>query len=186
MQTHDENTVKWVNDIAEHDSQKAFKSLYHYYFERLLRFVFLYIPLIAEAEEIVSDIFISLWNGRKKLLEINNFDAYLYGMARYKAISHLRSRTENKISIQEVSIDLFTSTETTPEDDLISQEKITQLNNAINALPYKCKMAFKMVREDKMKYKDVAIVLDISVKTVEAHLATATRKLREALSPYQK
>ncbi len=43
-------------------------------------------------------------------------------------------------------------------------------------------MAFKLVREDKMKYKDAAQVLDISVKTLEAHITTAVKKIREALS----
>ena len=56
-----------------------------------------------------------------------------------------------------------------------------QLNNAIEALPAKCKTAFKLVREDKLKYKEVAAILEISVKTLEAHLATAIKKLREFL-----
>ena len=80
------------------------------------------------------------------------------------------------------TIDLFTSTETTPEEELISQEGIHRLNLAIDSLPAKCKMAFKLVREDKLKYKEVAAILDISVKTLEAHLANAVRKLRETLA----
>lgn len=55
-------------------------------------------------------------------------------------------------------------------------------NEAINTLPDKCKMAFKLIREDKMKYKDAANILEISVKTLEAHIATAVRKLRESLA----
>ena len=43
-------------------------------------------------------------------------------------------------------------------------------------------MAFKLVREDKLKYKEVAAILDISVKTLEAHLASAIKKLRESLT----
>ena len=53
---------------------------------------------------------------------------------------------------------------------------------AIDSLPAKCKMAFKLVREDRLKYKEVAAILDISVKTLEAHLANAVRKLRETLA----
>nr|WP_239060652.1 RNA polymerase sigma-70 factor [Bacteroides sp. 519] len=156
--------------------------MYLHYFERLQRFVFLYISSFAEVEEIVSDALLSIWDNRKKLPDISNPDAYIYTVARYKAISHLRSRQENKISMHEITVDLFAHTETTPEDDMISKEKTDQLNNAINSLPYKCKMAFKLVREDKMKYKEVAAILEISVKTVEAHITTATRKLREALN----
>ena len=86
-----------------------------------------------------------------------------------------------QVSLDEISIDLFTSTETTPEEELISQEGIHRLNLAIDSLPAKCKMAFKLVREDKLKYKEVAAILDISVKTLEAHLTNAVRKLRELL-----
>ena len=84
--------------------------------------------------------------------------------------------------MDEISVDLFTSTENTPEEELISKEKIKRLNQAIDSLPAKCKMAFKLVREDKLKYKEVATILDISIKTLEAHLANAVRKLREALA----
>ena len=87
-----------------------------------------------------------------------------------------------QIELNELSIDLFIHTETTPEDDLISKERINRLNKAIDSLPNKCKIAFKLVREDKLKYKEVAAILDISVKTVEAHLASAIKKLRESLT----
>ena len=101
---------------------------------------------------------------------------------RYKIIDHLRTNVEKNIRLDDLQIDLFAAVETTPEDDLITQEQVELLNDAINSLPNKCKIAFKMVREDKMRYKDVAEALEISVKTLETHLATATRKLREILS----
>jgi len=174
--------VQWVCEIAMSDSQKAFRLLYLYYFDRLLRFASLHVISHSEAEELVSDTFMAIWNGRKTLLEVANFDAYIYSVMRYKIISHLRSQIQKNVSLDDLQVDMFASTETTPEDDLITQEQVELFNEAINSLPYKCKMAFKMVREDKMKYKDVASILEISVKTLEAHLSTATRKLRDALS----
>lgn len=174
--------ASWICEIAVSDSQSAFRSLYLHYFDRLLRFASLHVISHSEAEELVSDTFIAIWNGREKLLEVANFESYIYSILRNKIVSHIRSQANPNISLDEVQIDIFASTETTPEDDLISQEQVELLNNAINLLPNKCKMAFKMVREDKMKYKDVAAILEISVKTLEAHLATATRKLREVLA----
>lgn len=164
------------------DSQTAFKSLYLAYFQKLMRFTSLYAPTTVEAEEIVSDTFLSLWNNRKALPEVANLDAYLYGIARHKAISLYRTRHMEKVQIDENTIDLFAHTDTTPEEELISKECVDHLNEAIDTLPDKCKMAFKLIREDKMKYKDAANVLEISVKTLEAHIATAMRKLREALA----
>ena len=153
-----------------------------YYFDRLLRFGSLHIISHSEAEEIVSDTFLAVWKNRRSLLNITNFDAYIYTVMRHKIITHLRSNAHNNVSLDDMHVDFFDSTETTPEEDYITQEQVEILNKAINSLPHKCKMAFKLVREDKMKYKDVAAILEISVKTLETHLATATRKLREALS----
>ena len=163
--------MQWVCEIALSDSQTAFKSLYLAYFQRLMRFTSLYVPSSVEAEEIVSDTFLSLWNNRKSLPEISNFDSYIYGIAATKPSAYTGHNIWRS-QIDENTIDLFAHTDTTPEEELISKECIDHLNEAINTLPDKCKMAFKLIREDKMKYKDAANILEISVKTLEAHIAT--------------
>ncbi len=177
-----DNIMQWVCEMALSDSQTALKSLYMAYFGSLMRFTGIYVSTPAEAEEIVSDTFLAIWNNRKQLPGISNFDSYIYTIARHKAISYYRKQHMEQVSLDEISIDLFTSAETTPEEELISREGIRRLNQAVDSLPTKCKMAFKLVREDKLKYKEVAAILDISVKTLEAHLANAVRKLRETLA----
>lgn len=146
-----------------------------------MRFIRLYISSKEEAEEIVSDIFIALWQNRKNLPEVNNFDSYIYKIAYYKIVSLFRRQYGEKENLDVSNIDLFLRTETTPEIELITKENIHLLNSAVNTLPDKCKLTFKLIREDKLKYKEVAEIMNISVKTVEAHLATAIRKLRETL-----
>lgn len=173
---------QWVCEIALYDSQTAFKSLYMAYYQRLTRFISLYVSSPLEAEEIVSDTFMTLWNNRKTLPEVSNFDSYIYTIARYKAISFYRSQHIENVVLDENNIDLFIHTETSPEEELISKECVKCLNDAINTLPDKCKMAFKLIREDRLKYKEAATILDISVKTLEAHITTAVRKLRETLA----
>jgi len=168
--------------MALSDSQTAFKSLYTAYVNPLLRFVSHYVSTPMEAEEVISDTFLTIWNNRKTLPDVSSFDSYIYSIARNKAISFYRGQHMKKVDIDEKSIDLFFQTDTTPEEELIAKEEIDRLNAAINALPNKCKMVFKLVREDKLKHKEVATILNISIKTVEAHLATAIKKLREALA----
>lgn len=168
--------------MALSDSQTALKSLYITYFQRLMRFASLYVSSPGEAEEIVSDTFLAVWNNRQSLPDISNFDSYIYTIVRFKAISYYRKKHMEEITLEEIPVDIFAYTETTPEEELISKEEIDHLNAAIDSLPPKCKLAFKLIREDKMKYKEVAAILDISVKTLEAHLANAIKKLRKALS----
>lgn len=167
--------------MAISDSQPAFKSLYMAYFPRLMRFVSLYVSSSVETEEIVSDTLLAVWNNRHVLPDITNVDSYIYAIAHNKVISYYRVKKIKKVDLEEYDIDLFIHTDTTPEEELINKESVARLNAAINSLPNKCKMAFKLVREDKLKYREVATILDISIKTLETHLATAVRKLREAL-----
>jgi RNA polymerase sigma-70 factor (ECF subfamily) len=172
--------LQWIREIAQSGSEEAFKSLYIAYFQRLMRFVMPSVSTPAEAEEIVSDSFLALWENRKSLFEVSNVEAYLYAIARNKTISYLRTLHAEEVAMEE-SVDSFLYTETTPEDELISKEGVERLNAAINSLPAKCKIAFQLVREERMKYKDVARILNISIKTVETHITTAVRKLRESL-----
>ncbi|GBU08136.1 DNA-directed RNA polymerase sigma-70 factor [Bacteroidales bacterium] len=164
--------------MALTDSQAALKSLYLMYFASLLRFTSLYVETTSEAEEVVSDTFLAIWNNRKTLASIANFNAYIYTIAQRKAIDSFRQKHMDTFDLSDQHIDLFACTQTTPEDDLISKEELERLNRAIDSLPEKCKLVFKLIREDKLRYKEVAQILNITVKTVEAHVATAVKKLR--------
>ena len=85
---HKDDILQWLCEMALTDSQAAFKSLYLTYFQRLIRFTRLYVSSTVEAEEIVSDTFLAVWNNRKSLLKVTNFDSYIYSIARHKAISY--------------------------------------------------------------------------------------------------
>ena len=94
--------------MALSDSQTALKSLYMTYFGPLMRFTGMYVSSPAEAEEIVSDTFLAIWNNRKQLPGISNFDSYIYTVARHKAISYYSKQHMEQVSLDEISIDLFT------------------------------------------------------------------------------
>jgi RNA polymerase sigma-70 factor (ECF subfamily) len=141
----------------------------------------MYVNNKETAEELVSDVFMAIWENRSKLLEIKEFDAYIYKITRYKTLNYLRIERPKSISIDETPLNLFAYTETTPEDDMISRETIEQVNSAIEQLPPKAKIAFKLVREDGMKYHDAAEHLSISIKTLEAHLTSAMKKIVQVL-----
>ena len=107
-----DDIIQWACEMALSDSQTALKSLYMTYFGPLMRFTGMYVSSPAEAEEIVSDTFLAIWNNRKQLPGISNFDSYIYTVARHKAISYYRKQHMEQVSLDEISIDLFTSTET--------------------------------------------------------------------------
>lgn len=177
LKKEETNIRLMLEDLALRSSEPAFKSLYYAYCDRMMRYLVMYVKSSQIAEELVSDVFFALWENRKKLVEINDFDAYIYRIAKFRVLNHLRDNKDLTVDLDEIQIDLFALTETTPEDDYISREMIDAVNNAIEQLPTKSKLAFKLVREDGMKYKEAAEHLGVSVKTLEAQLTFAMKKI---------
>lgn len=167
--------------MAYRNSEDALRSLYFLYCNRIMRYLFIYVKSEEIAEELCSDVFLSIWENRKLLPEINYFDTYIYRIAKFKALNHLRDQKNIYVDLEEPDINLFSRTVTTPEDDILSKELIETINQAIEQLPGKCKVAFKLVREDEMKYREAAEHLGISIKTLEAHLTAAMKKIRSAI-----
>lgn len=178
------NTIEishYIEEVALNSSQIALEKLYTYYFYDLLHYSMIYVSNEQDAEEIVSEAFLTIWENRKNLLKLNNFNAYIYTIVRNKSISVFRASHIQDVNLENTPIDIFVFTDVTPEDELISKEKVAEINSAINSLPNKCKMAFKLVKENNLKHKEVAEILNISIKTLEAHLTTAVKKIRESL-----
>lgn len=171
-----------INELARNSSQKALQELYIIYYKKLFRYVGFYVRDEEVVAEIVSDVFFAIWEKRVELTDVRNFNAFIYRIAKYKALNYLRGRNLNTIDINDIPFDLFAGTTSSPEDNLISSETVENINNAIEQLPSKCKLAFKLVREDGMSYKEASELLAISTKTLEVHIYKAVRKIREILS----
>lgn len=167
--------------IAQTSSEEDFKVLYLLYYTPLYRYISLYIHSADEAKELASDIFIALWEQRKRLPEVSNFSAYVYKIARNMMLNSLRAKKGESVDINNLPIDLFAGMASSPEEDIISKEEVKSINSAIESLPPRCKITFKLVREDNLKYREAADVLGISIKTVETHLATALKKIQDKI-----
>ena len=148
----------------------------------MYRYVSLYVRDRNAVDEIVSDVFLALWNNRRSLQQVSNFQGYVYRVAKFKAVDYIR-KDKSRVSLQDDEmLELFAGTDTSPEDDCITDETIREINSAIESLPPKCRMAFKLIREDKMRYKDAAELMDVSVKTLESHIRMAMKKIFSVLS----
>jgi RNA polymerase sigma-70 factor (ECF subfamily) len=152
------------------------------YADRVMRYILMYVRSQEAAEELTSDVFFTLWERKKMLPQIDNPDAWIYKIAKYKALNYLRDNKLDFVELDQIPLQLFACTETSPEDELISKESIERINQAIEQLPSRTKLAFKLVREDGMKYKDAAEHLGISVKTLEARLTVAMKTITRVLS----
>lgn len=166
--------------IAMHD-MKAYKELYMLLFDGLHKLSFSLTKSREGAEEIVSDTFIKLWLIRSKLLHIENLKAYLYTTTRNLSLNYLAKNSRNPVyQLNDVHVDMIVEFNS-PEDLFISNETIKGIEQAIQGLPPQCKLVFRLVREEGLKYKDVANELNISVFTVRNQMSIATKKISDAL-----
>jgi RNA polymerase sigma-70 factor (family 1) len=167
--------------IAAFDDQHAYKELFQRFQPRMMQFVYSIVHSRELSEEVVSDVFIRIWEKRKTLDHIHNLKLYLYVAAKNLSINCLRKQDKFRtMELNELKVDLV-SFDLNPHQQLISGESLRRIHEAIQALPPKCKMIFKLVKEDGLRQKEVAELLHISARTVENQLAVATKKIGKAL-----
>jgi RNA polymerase sigma-70 factor (family 1) len=168
--------------IARFDDQKAYKELFTSLYSPLLLFAKSMVKSRESAEEIVSDVFIRIWEKRRDLEKIDNLRVYLYVSIRNAALNHLKHQKRTTTNSLEEFHAEFTSIYFDPEQLLITADMLALIKRSIDQLPPKCKIIFKLVKEDGLKYREVAEILNLSVKTVENQLAIALQKIGNTVS----
>jgi RNA polymerase sigma-70 factor (ECF subfamily) len=170
------------------DVEKDFKQAFDTFYPRLLRFANGYVCNRFEAENIVQDVFLKLWEKRSLLQKDINLQAYLLTMVKNQCVDFLRheqvvernSVDWNSALQQEAAFSYYTICRFNPEQmDVESLERLVE--KAINELPEQCRKAFELSRYEGLKYKDIADKMGISVKTVETHISHALKILRITL-----
>jgi len=159
------------------------KALHDLCFFRLYKLALSIVGNKETAEEVANDVFIKIWQRRSQLAEIRNPEFYLLKCARNGALAHLRSqkRESERLDEQEIFEDYLhpfaIEWKSTPEQMLISSEMVLHINKAIDQLSPKCKLIFLLVKESNLKYREVADLLEISIKTVEAQMSIALKRI---------
>ncbi len=156
---------------------ERFNALMDRFSDDLFLFVRGIVDNAESSEEIVSDVFLKIWNKRAEVHEINNIRSFLFIMARNESISFLRKNKRIRtLSLDEVNEYNFIPLES-DGTELFDQEVIDKVNMAIEQLPAKCKMAFCLAKINGLKYKEIAGIMEISPLTVKNHIAYALEKI---------
>lgn len=171
--------------------KENFDSIYVNNFSRLFLFAKEYVLFDEEAENIVQDIFLMLWEKRDALRVDVSLTAYLFTLVKNKCIDFLRHRMVEQMYSEnvkheyneELNVKLFALESF--DHNFSSEEDIeTLLRNAIDKLPERCRLIFIKSRIEGKKYKEIAEELNLSVNTVEGQISIALKKLREELKDY--
>ncbi|WP_167020924.1 RNA polymerase sigma factor [Chitinophaga sp. Cy-1792] len=164
------------------NDEDAFKSFYNHYFVRLLRYSYSLTRSREVAEEITNDVFMHCWQKRTSLRQIKNPEVYLFVVARNKAIDYRRKQSVIREIVLPEEDTIQIAIDSNPEQQLISAEMIRKMENTIQQLPPKCKTIYLLIKQHGMKYKEVAAILNLSVKTVENQLSIALKRLTTAIN----
>lgn len=167
------------------EKYNSFTILYGQQYERLFRFALHFVPDHEDCEDILADVFVSIWENWDSLKKIDNLNSYLFTAIKNRCLKFLNKRNYFEEYIEDLHIHLSID-HTTPEALLDSNEIIGIIEDALNQLPQRCKLIFLMLKEDNLKYKEVADILGISEKTVQAQQIIAKKKLTEIVGHYIK
>ena len=183
--TNEQTNIKELQQrIALYEDLKAYQALYELLSVRLKHFCFSFVKSGEVADEIVSDVFIKLWQIKNKLPEIDNLKVYLYTIAKNFCLNYITRQFKNPVVLlDDIDIEPVVYIGS-PEELCISADVMNKIRQAIRQLPPRSRLIFQMVKEDGMSYKEVAEILHISVLTVRNQLAIAIRKLAAALPGY--
>jgi RNA polymerase sigma-70 factor (family 1) len=170
--------------IARKRDERCYKRLFFHFYKPLLRFALSYIKCTETAEEIVSDVMMKVWTMKEDLAAINNLKVYLYRSVKNGCLNHISK--SNKYPVTDIeNTDVVLNTDLyNPEEVALKNELRNKILTAIKELPPKCQMVYKLVREDGLTYREVAVVMNISENTVDRHLNNALHKLIKAVKLY--
>jgi len=168
-----------------------FENVYVTHFSKLKRFAQEYVISEADAENIVQDVFLELWEKRNVLSMPVNLNAFLFTSTKNKCIDHLRHKlivreTNNKL-LEEQQLKMkmkFDSLEAFDQNLLTDNDIEEILNKAINSLPENCRQIFIKSRLEGKKQKQIAEEMNISINTVETQMGIAYKKLKIELKDY--
>lgn len=178
--TADRRLQKLIGRIVN-DDPVAYKELFLLYHQKLLQFSYSITHSREVAEEIASDVFLKIWLRRKTLPEIENVHLYLYVSTKNLSINYLVKEKKEKTFSFDETIVQFQSIYFDPEQLMITAEMVKRIQIAVLQLPPRCQLIFKLVKEDGLKYKEVAELLHLSLKTVENQMTIALRRIQEAV-----
>lgn len=182
-QTHPgENEFELIRRISS-DDKFAFELLFKRYYADLVRFSFHMTKSIEVSEDIVQDVFIKVWEGRKNLDPERSIKIYLYRAVKNQTLNYLKHlKFESFLRITEDFENMPDGSN--PEMDLYYSEFEKIVREAIQHLPERCRLIFLLHRQNGLTYSEIAQILGLSIKTVEAQMGHALKVLRKILIPY--
>lgn len=187
----EEHTLQKVDIVTDQPGKTAtngigdeadFEKLFRQFHPSLCRYAFTIVKDVEEAEEIVQEVFVRIWDKRAQIEFTVSAKSYLY-RAVHNACLNLLSKNKKEVRMDEVPLKIVHQS-ATPTADFQTRELEAEIEKALDQLPEQCRKVFELSRYGNLKYREIAEMQNISVKTVENQMGKALRILREQLAAY--
>lgn len=169
-----------LNLLAQSDEQ-AFMTIYHRYWQKIFTIAHNRLQDSQEAEDIVHDVFLSLWKNRQTQ-QISQLENYLAVATKYKVLARIKSKVRERQYRESAETGMVV--EMPIENSLHYKRILLLVKTEVEKLPEKCRIIFQYSRNEGMSVKQIAKVMHISPKTVENQLNKALRQLRTAVRTF--
>jgi RNA polymerase sigma-70 factor (family 1) len=162
--------------------ENAFRQLYNHFYASLYLFARALTGSGLLAEEVTQDVFVKIWQHRHKLGDVKNLKTYLFVITRNVSMDYKKDKRQY-FRTEDVSDFLlrFSDRVKTPEQQLLSKDILLHINHAIDALPPRCKLIFRLIKENGLKYSEAGEILGLSVNTIENQMSTALKRLSRSV-----
>jgi RNA polymerase sigma-70 factor (ECF subfamily) len=159
----------------------AFDAVFRSHYPDLVGFAESILRDRAPAEDVAQDVMLELWRRRENVALETSLRAYLFRATRNRALNHIRHQRV----VARLEPELPPPSHAPVADRAIMEKELRiALARAVATLPEKCREVFELSRVQGLKYAEIAVTLEISVKTVEAQMGKALRVLREQLAQW--
>ena len=162
----------------------TYESVYKTFFKPLYVYAYSILKDEIQAEEVVQNIFLKLWERKEKIQIESSLKAYLYKSVYNDSLNYLK-HLKVKSTYENHAIQVMKNTHSISASNQMMYKTLeVELRNALNALPEQCRTVFQLSRYEDLKYREIATHLSISEKTVENHMSKALKLLRLKLAEY--
>jgi RNA polymerase sigma-70 factor (ECF subfamily) len=176
------NDLLTIQQGIANGKEAMLEELYKLFHKKLFHFSRALTRSNEISEEVVDDVFVKLWNRGEKVSEIENLTVYLYIAIKNQSLNALSRKAQQLVSESFDYLDIeIEEAIGDPASLMITEEMMQRMQKAVDDLPPRCKMIFKLVREDGLKYKEVSQSLNISVNTIDVQMAIAVKRICSAL-----
>jgi len=169
----------WVKDLVSGD-EAAFQKLFHNYYDQLVHFATRFTKSHDNAEGLVQEVFIKVWQNREFIDPQLSFKAYLYKITKNQALNFIR-KTANEEKLKKELWHYIETSRNETEDKIFNDEYQGFITSALSDMTPQKQLIFKLSRSDGKSHKEIAAQLGISKSTVKNHVVEILQYLRKYL-----